>query len=457
MKFPIYLDNNATTTMPPCVMKAMLRWCNMGNASASYASAKRSRAMMDSFRAYIGELCGVNTCCPEERDADSNIHASKCDPNKYKVIFTSGASEANSTILGGVVAAYAHARKVTPHIVMAATEHKGLISMAHSLEERGLAVVTFVQPIITGTITPESIAEAIRPTTCIVCVMHANNETGAINDVEAIGKVAHSRGVPFHCDTVQTFGKFPVNPLTANIDSFCVSFHKFRGPPGSGVLVVKQQLLIGYNLQPTIFGSQNEGYRGGTENLPGIGASYEALKYNFEDRDTKNRKMMTLKTLLLCELSKKFRMRTYADYYEASNDIVSTGGRSVQMPRLELVVFSTPSADSYVASTFSDPDYIAASEEMYLCNTVLLSVIKRTGDFICNSKMKNHLEAAGIVVSVGSACNTASPKASHVLYAMDADKYIRKGTLRISIGDDNTAEDILKFVKCFCEAVTAQL
>ena len=445
----IYLDNNATTTMPPCVIKAMLRWCNMGNASAGYASAKKSRLMMDSFRSYIGSMCGINTCCPEERDDTSNNAASKCDPSKYKVIFTSGASEANSTILGGVVAAYTHAKGITPHIVMSAIEHKGLISMAHSLEERQLATVTYVQPTITGHITPESITAAIQPTTCIVCVMHANNETGAINDVASIGKIAHSRGVPFHCDTVQTFGKFPINPLAADIDSFCVSFHKFRGPPGTGVLVVKQKLLIGYNIQPTIFGSQNEGYRGGTENLPGIGASYEALRYNFEDRSTKNKNMSAMKTLLLCELSKVFAMRSYADYYEACANKKS-------MPKLELVIFSMPSTQYYNTRSISDDEFITESDELYLCNTVLLSVVKKAGKFICNGKLKKYLEERGIVVSVGSACNTASPKASHVLYAQGADKYIRKGTLRISIGDDNTAEDIIKFVKCFVNAVAVQ-
>jgi cysteine desulfurase len=423
----IYLDNNATTTMPKCVMKAMLSWCNMGNPSAGYATARESRAMMEKFRKRIGELCAIDTCCPEDRDVQ-NVDTSKCDPAKYKVIFTSGASEANSTIINGAVAAYADARNLIPHLVISAIEHKGLISTARSIEERGQCTITYVQPTLSGHILARDVAAAIKPTTCLVCVMHANNETGAINDVAAIGAAAHSRGVPFHCDVVQTFGKFPIRPLSAGIDSFCVSFHKFHGPPGIGLWCVKQKFLLGWKIPPLIFGSQNEGYRGGTENLPGIGASYEAIRYNFHSREEKNGRIAALKNLLTTELGKIFPMQTYTEY--------CTDGPHAG---LELVVFSV------------------GDNQKYLFNTILLSVVKLRGEFICNVKIKNSLEAQGIVVSVGSACNTASAKASHVLYAMGADKYIRKGTLRISLGDDNTEEEIHTFVKAFNKAVRDQL
>jgi cysteine sulfinate desulfinase/cysteine desulfurase-like protein len=461
----IYLDNNATTTMPKCVMKAMLSWCNMGNPSASYASAKDSRAMMDNFRNYIGRLCEVDTCCPEDRDAADGINAGKCDPARYKVIFTSGASEANSMMVSGAVAAYAHAKGVIPHLVISAIEHKGLISTAKALEERSQCVITFVQPVISGHILARDVAAAIRPNTCLVCVMHANNETGAINDVAAIGKASHDRGVPYHCDTVQTFGKFPTRPLLDCIDSFCVSFHKFRGPPGTGVLVIKQKFLLGWKIPPLIFGSQNEGYRGGTENLPGIGAAYEALRYNFKDRAEKNRLMSSRKTLLLYELAKLFPLQSYQDYYaervdsvESVDSVDGTEMKSHRQRPLTIVVFSVQSfpTGGSIAKYLSDEEFIAERDDSYLCNTVLLSVVKRRGEFICNTKLKNYLEKLGIVVSVGSACNTASPKASHVLYALDADKYIRKGTLRISIGDDNTDEEIRTFVSAFARAIAEQ-
>lgn len=428
----IYFDNNATTIMPVEVRKSLLDWCNRGNASAGYASAREARKMMEDFRQYIGRLCKMDTCCGEDRDSTSTSNNAKArtDPSKYKIIFTSGASEANCTALQGIIDAYAETTGNVPHIVISAIEHKSLISMAQSLEERGRATVTYVQPTLSGHIRAEDVEDAIQPNTAIVCVMHANNETGAINDVKRIGAVAHRHKIPYHCDTVQTFGKFPINPNANNIDSFCVSFHKFHGPPGVGALIIKQQLLLGYRLSPLIFGSQNEGYRGGTENLPGIGAAFTATKITMQNRQDKNTSMLRIKKYIMDELSKRIPARYYTQYIQDK-----PGGKK---PMAEII-------------------FMSACDNMYLPNTLLLSVIKRAKPFICNAQMKNDLEKKGVVVSVGSACNTASPKASHVLYAMDADDLIRKGTLRISIGDDTTLDEAKKFVQEFLLVVKKQL
>lgn len=436
----LYLDNNATTTMPPEVIKSMLEWCNMGNPSAGYASAKKSRMMMQRFKEYIGELCDIDTCCQESRDATEDVRNGS---TAYTVIFTSGASEGNSTMLTSVVnSVIAHSRinytsithgfdqprDVKPHVVMGATEHKGLILAAESMRDRGIITVTFVQPTLSGHTLAADIEAAITPLTCIVCVMHANNETGAINDIDAIGEVAHSHGVPFHCDCVQTFGKFPLKPLQQSVDSFCVSFHKFHGPPGVGMLVIKKQLMDGYGLQPIIYGAQFDGFRGGTENLPGIGASFSALKYTMCMREQKNANMQKMKSLILGLLAKKFPMRVYTDY-------VMRKGSDV-----EIVVFM--SKDTTLR---------------YLPNTILMSVVKRKGEFMCNVNLKKYMESKGVVVSVGSACNTASPKASHVLYSMGADEYIRKGAIRVSLGDETTSADCNKFVRIFTDAILEQL
>jgi cysteine desulfurase len=453
----IYLDNNATTVMPTEVQREFLAYCNMGNPSASYATANESRAMMTKFRRYIGKLCGVDTCCVENRDAGGGggesasavqvLEKSRKDPSKYKVVFVSGASEANCTMLKGVVDAYTDVRKVIPNVVMGATEHRSLLDMARSLEERGRITLSIINPTASGHILPEAVAAAIRADTCLVCVMHANNETGAINDVAEIGRIAHTRNVPFHCDTVQTFGKFPINPVKCNIDSFCVSFHKFGGPPGIGVLVIKQQLLNGYDMQPLIFGSQNEGLRGGTENLPGIGASFAATTIAMKDRDKKNARVLKLKRMLMAGIAERVPTRRYPEYIE-----VASGRAAVKsLPQCEVVFLS-------------GIDSGGVSSQDYLHNTILLSVVKRPmggrgGKFVpmCNSEMKKQFEKQGIVVSVGSACNTASPKASHVLYSMGADEYIRKGALRISLGDNNTEEEVRRFIDTFIEIVAAQV
>lgn len=434
----IYLDNNATTIMPAAVIDEMTRWCNRGNPSSAYATAQAARKMMGDFRVYLGKLCGVDTCCPEDRDTGApapNAEA-RADAGKYKVLWTSGASEANCTLFHGVVSAYTHARGQIPHIVISAIEHKSLHSMAQDYEERGLAEVTYVQPAVSGHIPPDAVAAAMRPNTALVCVMHANNETGAINDVRRIGEIAHGRGIPFHCDAVQTFGKFPPQLVRDNIDSISVSFHKFGGPPGVGALVIKQRLLIGYKFPPTIYGSQNEGYRGGTENLPGIGAAFCATRLTMTDRQAKNAAILALKKRLIGRLSAALPVRLYGDY--------------VAGPAKPPVTRKGPSHGPEVI--------LLSSLNHYMPNTILLSVVRRGGGAkLCNQKIKTALEKRGIVVSVGSACNTASPKASHVLYAMGADDRIRAGALRVSLGDSSTAADVDAFVTEFLRAVNAQL
>lgn len=441
----IYFDNNATTIMPVDVKKALIEWCNQGNPSSGYASAVEARKMMSNFRTYIGKLCGVDPCCPEDRDSNPTVNAvNRADPNKYKVIFTSGASESNCMALQSVVDSYSEITGKTPHVVMSAVEHKSLYEMALSYEKRGKITLTLVMPTPSGHIMPKDIEDAITDNTCIVCVMHANNETGAINDIKKIGAVAHKHNVVFHCDTVQTFGKFPINPLKENVDSMSVSFHKFHGPPGIGVLMIKQQLLLGYKISPMIFGTQNEGLRGGTENLPGIGAAFAATKYSMQNRAGKNKSILEIKKYIMSEISKRMPARSYLDYL---NDTKMQNQKSGTRPVPNKTQKSQPEIEIIFLS----------GDEGYLPNTILLSVVKRTSPQICNGQLKKDLENVGIVVSVGSACNTASSKASHVITNMGVDEHVRRGALRISLGDDNTLAEGKKFVQEFLRVIKAQI
>lgn len=388
--------------------------------------------MMNEFKGAIGRLCGVNTCCEEERDSGDKegLRSRRADGSNYKVIFTSCASEANCTVIAAAVDSFTDTLGGTalPHVVASAVEHKSIIEQLHSLESRGRIEVTFVGVAPSGHVLPKDVLAAIRPNTCLVVVMHANNETGAVNDIAEIGRIAHSKNVPMHTDTVQSFGKYPIKPVSMNVDSFCISFHKFQGPPGVGALVIKQQFLDGWRLPPLIFGSQNEGLRGGTENLPGIGASYEALKLAMEDRLAKNAVAGKIRVFIMDEIAKAVPTVSYSEYLNKS-----VSGGVATKNSLEVVWLSGGPKDA----------------PKYLPGTILLSVVKRTGEPACNIAMKNHLETRGIIISVGSACNTASPKASHVLYALGADALIRKGALRVSIGDVNTIEDGRKFVHEF--------
>ncbi len=487
-----YLDNNSTTFMPQEVVSAMVRWCNRGNPSSSYAG--ESRKMMADFRATIARMCGVKCCSDDSEDA-------------YRVIFTSGASEANCTAVESIIAAYnrviarpgrrydngnpifdrmtssdflsdsgylngGYVDSGRPHVIISAIEHKSLRDMVASYADRGIIDADVVSP-VGGHIYARDIEPLIRDTTCLIIVMHANNETGAINNIAEIGELAHSRGIVFHCDTVQTFGKYKIDPVQANIDSFCISFHKLHGPPGVGALIIKQRLLSGYKIAPVIFGSQNEGLRGGTENLPGIGASFEALKYTMTNRAAKNTRVAALKSLLMGDLQAKYECCSYADYMRDPgprffplvvflSGILSDTQLSQDNHRRQLSI-KQKNVDSRLLKDNSQPTPDLSRRDMevspignrmpdprYLVNTVLLSVIIE--DF-CNAKLKQHLEKNGVIVSVGSACNTSSDKASHVLYAMGADKYIRQGTIRVSLCDTTTPADIKKFVAAFCKFV----
>lgn len=400
--------------MPRDVISALVAWCNKGNPSSSYASAKEAAKMMDDLRNTIDRLCDLR--------------------GQYKIIFTSGASEANSAIIRAVVDNWVESRRPgLPHLVISAIEHKSIMLCVDDLVRRGRATASLVRPNTTGHISVADVEREISPNTAMVAVMHANNETGAINDVAAIGAMAHRHGVPFYSDTVQAFGKIPLRPFgTAmpHVDGFCISFHKLCGPPGVGALVIHDSLAELF--RPLIYGTQNGGLRGGTENVPGLGASFKALQLTMTDRAKKNATMAQLRDGILIRLAKMgVPIISYPGYLAGhcrqftSPFVVALGG------------FESDIGQSWHNS------------KDYLPNTILLSVVRWAAPSICNAKFKERLACAGIIVSIGSACNTSSDKASHVLDALGADTYIRAGALRISLGDDSTSADAVTFVQEF--------
>lgn len=403
----IYLDNNATTVMPPEVKKEMINWCNVGNPSADYESAAACRKLMEEFRLLIGRLCGMNVCCGDPRDGkDTSLTP------QYRILFTSGASESNATVINNIVSSF-----TKPHIAYSAVEHKSIIDAIDHYTKLGLCTATAIPVTVSGHVTAAAVTAAMQSNTKLVCVMHANNETGAINDIHSIGRIAHKFGAAFHTDAVQTFGKYYVrvaasdpaarNDGTPLVDSFCVSFHKLGGPTGVGILAIRKGLLQ----TPLIFGSQNDKLRGGTENMPGIGASYRALMLNNVDRSAKNIKQRNLKIHLCKKLGAMYPVLPYHQY------VASTA-----RPRVPTII-------------------LISGIKNYLPGTLMISIVG-TARTVCNAKIKKKLAEQKIIISVGSACNTANAKASHVLYALGADADIRAGALRISIGDNNTEREI---------------
>lgn len=454
----VYLDNNATTQMPPTIVAEMNRWANQGNPSAGYESAERCRRMMTNFRRYIGEIAGVNVCCEEDRDGDPAVNFQRRhDKSLYKVIITSGASESNSAAITGIVDAYNASRNALsplPNIVISAIEHKSIIRCVDSLAEQHRATVTRVNPDARGIIDPNAVARAISPNTIIVCVMAANNEIGAINDIAAIGEICLRKNVHYHCDAVQIFGKFPPKAVCA--DSMAISFHKLHGPPGVGALLMRQSATW----SPIIHGAQNENLRGGTENIPGIAAAYLATRYTMNNRGSKNAFAMQLKRYLVGELAKRFHLCSYVQYVmmNAQNAAFEQSGYTVHdmLPQVAArALVDLGLAAPKLKGVVMPKVMIVTLSTMQQClpNTLLLSVVRRTPPAVCNASMKKQLESDGIIVSVGSACNTADAKASHVLYALGADQFVRQGCLRISFGDDTTQAHVDKFIDSFSRVV----
>lgn len=394
----IYLDNNATTFMPQEVKDVMIAGMDQGNPSGKYTIAQKSRHVIDRTKEYILDICGVS-------------------PEDYVVVFTSGASESNNYVFRILTESYKFVTGEIPHVITSAIEHKTSILCAKYLQETGLAQVTFVQPNALGEIDPKDVEAAIRSNTCLISIMHANNETGIINDVQKIGEIAHKRKIPFHSDVVQTFGKMRINPDKYNIDAMSVSFHKLYGPTGIGALILKKSLVRGYGLCALICGSQNDGLRGGTESAFLVAGALAALKYNFENREEKNRRLGELKKRILLKLkeSNKISLMTWSPSI-------------VLQPGLNIIVFGN------INKT--------------LINTILMSFVyvdkKNAPHAFCNIKLQDKLHDNKVVVATGSACNTGA--GSHVLEAMQIPKVIRTSVIRISLGDNNTQESIDEFV-----------
>jgi cysteine desulfurase len=209
--------------------------------------------MLD-FRQYIANNCDFALNDIYESDETQNT---KFKIGGFKILFTSCASESNSSFIRMIVSSYIKMQNMQnmqnkimqnnvlhkPHIIISSIEHKSSLLCIADLLEKGEIEVTFVYPDCSGSIPPEKIEKSIRPNTALISIMWANNEIGAINDIESIGKIAKKHCVPFHTDAVQTFGKFKLKYMNL-IDAVSVSSHKFYGPPGLGLLIINSIFII---------------------------------------------------------------------------------------------------------------------------------------------------------------------------------------------------------------------
>src|SRR6185369_12656038 len=225
----VYLDNNATTLMPQRVVQRMVEWINKGNPSADYKSAKDCRELMKCFRRDLATKCDFKSYEPDDKSENKNQKWAAREATDrsegsseralYHVIFTSCASESNNMFVRAVVESYNSdysrdaKNKTPPHIILSSVEHKSILNCAVQLAKRGCTELTLIRPDKFGFIHAKDVKSNIRPNTILISIMQANNETGAINDIEAISAVAKSHGAVFHTDCVQSFSKFLLRPV----------------------------------------------------------------------------------------------------------------------------------------------------------------------------------------------------------------------------------------------------
>ncbi len=380
----IYLDNNATTQLDPAVIEEMLPFLTKyyGNPSSGYGFAATARKAINLARERLAALLG-------------------CEP--VEIVFTSGGTESNNAVINLALRpevrgkSAAEPRRGKEHLVTSAVEHSAVLRPCQDLAKRACDV-TFLGVDKHGNIDVAELERAIRPETALVSIMWANNETGVVFPVERIAEICREKGVLFHTDAVQATGKIPMRLRDSQINFLSLSAHKFHGPKGVGALYVKRQTP----LTPLIAGgSQENGRRGGTENVAsivGLGKAAElALKYLAEG---------------------KCNVRSMRDRFEKS------------------VLETVTGASVNGAGATRLPNTSSLSFEGIESSSALLLLDRQ---LIC--------------CSAGSACRTGSQEASHVLRAMNPAGDGARRSLRFSFGRFNTDAQIDRAIEVVPEII----
>ena len=300
-----------------------------------------------------------------------------------EIYFTSGGSEADNQAI--MSAARVGARKGKKHLISTKFEHHAVLHTLKRLEKEGFEV-TLLDVHEDGVVRIEDLKAAIREDTCLVTIMFANNEIGTVQPVEEIGALCREKGIPFHCDAVQAAGHMPIDVEKMNIDMLSISGHKFHAPKGVGALYVRKNIPL-FNLIEG--GAQERGKRAGTENVAGIVAMAAALKESVDNMEADSKKMIAMRDKLFAELSK--------------------------IPHSK----------------------INGSLEHHVPGTVNMCFEGIEGESLLLM-----LDANGICASSGSACTSGSLDPSHVLLALGLPHEVAHGSLRLSIGEYNTMEEI---------------
>jgi cysteine desulfurase len=357
----IYLDNNATTPVLPEVLEAMSPYFgeHFGNASSIHHHGQETRSAVERARDSVASLLG---CRPSE------------------IVFTSGGTEGDNLAIAGLTSA-------GDHIVTSTIEHHAVLLTCKHLEENGCEV-TYVPVDGRGLVDPDDVRRALRPNTTLISIMMANNETGILQPVEDIGKIAAEAEVYFHTDAVQAAGKVPIDVKRIGCHVLSISGHKMHAPQGVGALYVRK----GIHLQPLFYGGRQErSRRAGTENVPGIvglGKAVELALQGFERGDDKR----------MSALRDRLQQGILTQVEEAGVN----GDASSRVPNTTSIYFDHIEGESMVIS----------------------------------------LDLKSLAVSTGAACSSGAIEPSHVLVAMGLRADRARASVRFSLGKQTTAEEI---------------
>lgn len=360
----IYLDYAATTPTDSEVVKAMLPYFSeiFGNPSSMYSFGQEAKNAIEEVRENVASFLGAKT---------------------EEIIFTSGGTESNNSVLKGI----AYANKVKgDHIITSNIEHHSILEPCKFLEKQGFKV-TYVKVDEFGLVDPEDVKKAITDKTILISIMHANNEIGTIQPIAEIGEIAKEKGIYFHTDAVQTFGHLPINVDEVGVDLLSISAHKLYGPKGVGALYIRKGTKI---LSFMHGGDQERKRRASTHNVSGIVGLGKAVELAKEKMDEEANKLTILRDKLI------------EGILERVNHTRLNGHPVKRLP-----------------------------------NNVNVSV-----EYIEGESMMLNLDMEGIACSTGSACTSSSLEPSHVLLAIGLSHELAHGSLRFTLGRYTEEEDI---------------
>ena len=296
-----------------------------------------------------------------------------------EVYFTSGGTESDNWAIKGTAFSGAYPQ----HIITSSIEHHAVLNSCKAIERLG-HTVEYLSPSKDGLITPEELEKALSKTTKLVSIMFSNNEIGTIEPIKSLANIAHNYGALFHTDAVQAVGHVGIDVRDLDVDMLSASAHKFNGPKGVGFLYIRNGVEISSFNDG---GSQEKGVRAGTENVAAIVGMATALKNNYECLKQNTQHIINLEKLLIQELG--------------------------------------------------DLDYIRNGSSTHVPGNISLSFNGQDGESILH-----RLDLIGICISTGSACDSVNTQISHVLKAIQLDENYAKGTIRISLGKENTEAEV---------------